>query len=319
MFWLLNGVIICTEESFIMNNKTNKIFYLLPILSGITWGTAGFFVRTLTEWGMDTITLLESRLWMAVIVLAAIIFVWDKSKFKVKLKDLWVFGAASLIGTLGLNVFYNISINTLTLSFAAVLLGLAPVFVVLMAAPFFGERITMRKGLCTIAAVLGCAMVSGIFNSGTALNWTVPGIIIGVLSGFFYALYSIFSRMAMDRGYHALTVTFYSFLILTIALAPFTDWSIIGEMFKAEPVHNTAIMFAHSLCVTILPYILYNLALNHIEAGMASVLSATEPVAAMVFGIILYHEIPSALSLFGLVVVLIALAVLSLGKDKTRN
>lgn len=299
----------------ITNKNTNKIYYLFPILSGITWGTAGFFVRTMTGWGMNTVTLLESRLWIAVIVLAVIILLWDRSKFKIKVKDLWVFGAASIIGTFGLNIFYNISINHLTLSFAAVLLGLAPVFVVLMAAPLFGERITLRKGVCTVAAVIGCALVSGILNSGTAISWSVPGIIIGVLSGFFYALYSIFSRMAMDRGYHALTVTFYSFIILTIVLAPFTDWSIMTDMFAADPLVNGSIMLAQSICVTVLPYIFYNIALNHMEAGMASVLGSAEPVAAMVFGIIIYHEIPSVISLTGLVVVLVALSVLSLSKE----
>ena len=311
-----NILIIVQEESFIMNNKkSNGIFYLFPILSGVMWGMAGFFVRTMTDWGMDTFTLLESRLWIAVIVLAVGIFLWDKSKFKIKLKDIWLFGAVSLIGSLGLNVFYNISINSLTLSFSAVLLGLSPVFVVLMAAPLFGERITVRKGVCTVAAVVGCAMVSGIFNSGNTLHWTVPGVIIGVLSGFFYALYSVFSRMAMDRGYHALTVTFYSFLILTIVLVPFTKWHIIGDMFAAAPLENGLLMLAHSACVTILPYIFYNLALNHIEAGMASVLGSAEPVAAMIFGVIIYREIPSVISIIGLVIVLVALGVLSLGKD----
>lgn len=296
--------------------KSEKLVILLPILSGVFWGTSGFFVRTMTSWGMDTVTLLESRLWIALIVLAVIIGVTDPSKFRIRLKDFWVFAAVSLIGTLGLNIFYNISINTLTLSFAAVLLGLAPVFVVLMAAPIFGERITVLKGCCTAVAVIGCAMVSGIFNVGSSVSWTPVGILIGVLSGFFYALYSIFSRIAIDKGYHALTVTFYSFLILTIVLAPFTKWHLITDAFAAAPLTNSILMVAHSLCVTILPYILYNIALNHMEAGMVSVLGSGEPVAAMVFGLIIYHEIPSVISILGLAAVIAALAVLSL---KNKN
>jgi drug/metabolite transporter (DMT)-like permease len=231
---------------------------------------------------------------------------------KIKIKDLWVFAAASLIGTLGLNICYNISINTLTLSFAAVLLGLSPVFVVLMAAPLFKEKITVRKAICTAAAVAGCVMVSGLFDSGTVITWSLPGILIGVLSGFFYALYSIFSRIAMDRGYHPLTVTFYSFLMLTVVLIPFTDWNVIGEIMTTDPLKNNTIMITHSLCVTILPYVFYNLALKYMETGMVSVLASAEPVAAMVFGAIIYSEMPSAVSLCGLILVLAALAVLSL-------
>ena len=48
---------------------------------------------------------------------------------------------------------------------------------------------------------------------------------------------------------------------------------------------------------------------------MASVLGSAEPVAAMIFGVIIYKEIPSVISIIGLVIVLVALGVLSLGKD----
>lgn len=296
-------------------SKSGKIYFLFPLLSGVSWGTSGFFVRTMTGYGMNTVTLLESRLWIALIALAIMVAVTDPSRFRIKLKDFWVFAALSLIGVLGLNIFYNISINTLTLSFAAVLLGLSPVFVVLLAAPLFGERITLKKGCCTVIAVFGCALVSGIFDSAGSLQWSGIGILIGILSGFFYALYSIFSRIASDRGYHPFTVSFYSFLILTIVLAPFTEWHIIGDMLVEAPVSNGLLMLAHSLCVTILPYILFNIGLNHLEAGIASVLGSTEPVAAMVFGIIIYHEIPSILSILGLVIVIVSLGVLSLGKQ----
>ena len=38
-----------------------KLVVLLPVLSGVLWGSAGVFVRDLTEMGMDDYTLLSSR------------------------------------------------------------------------------------------------------------------------------------------------------------------------------------------------------------------------------------------------------------------
>lgn len=298
--------------------NTKQIAFLLPVASGVLWGLAGWFVRTMTDWGMNSITLLEVRLLPGTLILAAVIFFYNRSLFRIRLKDFWIFAASSLIGALGLNICYNISINSLTLSLAAVLLGLAPVFVVLMAAPLFGERISLKKGLCTAAAFAGCILVSGVLEAGT-VTCTVPGFLIGVLSGLFYALYSIFSRLAVDRGYHALTITFYTFLVLAAVLIPFADWNVIGTAMTAEPVRNNLIILAHALCLSVLPYMFFNIALNYLETGIVSVLASVEPVAAMVFGILLYGEIPSFLSLTGLVVVLAALAVLSLSGPEAKD
>ena len=40
----------------------------------------------------------------------------------------------------------------------------------------------------------------------------------------------------------------------------------------------------HSLCTAVCPYAFYTVALDHMEAGKASILCSCEPVAAMVFG-----------------------------------
>ena len=43
-------------------------------------------------------------------------------------------------------------------------------------------------------------------------------------------------------------------------------------------------MLMHSLCTAVCPYAFYTVALDHMEAGKASILCSCEPVAAMVFG-----------------------------------
>ena len=48
----------------------------------------------------------------------------------------------------------------------------------------------------------------------------------------------------------------------------------------------------HSLCTTVCPYAFYTEALDHMEAGKASILCSCEPVAAMVFGFFFFRTIP---------------------------
>lgn len=56
-------------------------------------------------------------------------------------------------------------------------------------------------------------------------------------------------------------------------------------------------MLMHSLCTTVCPYAFYTEALDHMEAGKASILCSCEPAAAMVFGFFLFREIPAVLVL----------------------
>ena len=62
--------------------------------------------------------------------------------------------------------------------------------------------------------------------------------------------------------------------------------------------------------------VFYTVALDHMEAGKASILCFCEPVAAMVFGFFFFREIPTVLSIAGLIIVLIALAMLVLSDKK---
>lgn len=288
-----------------------KIALLFPLISGGLWGSAGIFIRKLTYFGVNSYTVISSRVLIALIILFITILILDKSLLKIKLKDICFFIASGILGMLGLNFCYNESVKHLSLSLAAVLLSLSPIFVIFLAAILFKEKITLRKIGCMILAILGCLLTSGLLENNTGVKSSVIGILIGILSAFFYALYSILSKIAMGKGYEALTITFYSLLTIGIVLLPFTDWSILKDFVVSSPVNHSIFMLLHSLFTSVLPYVLYTLSLSYIEAGKTSILAAGgEPIAAMLFGILFFSEIPTILSIIGLILTIIALSLL---------
>ena len=292
---------------------------ILPVLSGILWGSSGIFVRNLSAFGMDGATVLASRALGAVIVMGLFLLVTDREKLRCKPKDLWVLIGGGLLGMLGLNLCYNAAINQLTLSLAAVLLSTSPVFVMFLAAIIFREKITARKIVCMLMAIVGCMFASGVLELSSGATFSAGGIAIGVLAAAFYALYSIFSRLAMDRGYHTFTIIFYNLLAVTIVLIPFAKWNILGAYMTEVPAGNSLFLLLHSVCTSVLPYVLYTVALNYVETGKASILAAGgEPIAAVVFGLLFYHEMPTVLTLLGLVITIVALALLVTPAKKER-
>ena len=297
------------------------LIVLLPVLSGALWGSSGVFVRKLDEFGFDNCTILFVRIAVAVLLLFFGILITDRSMLRIKLRDAWLFVICSLFGVLGVSLCYNQAMLGLSMSLAAVLLSMAPVFVMIMATFILREKVTVRKAVCAVMAVFGCVLVSGVLESGHGLRVSSFGVVMGIISAFFYGLYSIISKVMAERRYNVFTITFYSMLIGSTALLPFIDWGMIGRFEAAAPFGSTVFLLMNSIFSSILPYILYTVSLSHMDAGKASILgSGAEPSSAMLFGLLLFSETPTILSLCGLAVTVLALGLLCApGKSAARG
>lgn len=290
-----------------------KIVPIFPILAGILWGGTGIFIRKSTELSMNNITIVSSKAVTASVIMFVSIFLYNKSLIKIHLKDIFIFISAALIGMLGVNIFFNESVSFLSLSLAAVLLSLSPIFVLLLSYFLYKEKITLKKLISIILAFVGCILVSNILKSEIKISlW---GIISGLLAAFSYALYSIISKKAMLKGYHSLTITLYAFIFIAIITAPLADWNLIIDLIKKD---NNIFIFIilHSLLVLILPYVFYTVSLNYMDTGKASILASCEPIAASVFGIIFFNEIPNIFSVVGIILTITALTLLSINTNK---
>ncbi len=206
---------------------------------------------------------------------------------------------------------------TLTsLAVAGVLLYTAPVFVMLLSAVLFREQITGRKAAALGMAVAGCALVSGI---GTAGALSPTGLLLGLGSGFFYALYSIFGRYAIRRGYDSWTITFYTFLFCAGGGVLMCDWSLVGRAVSAEGGPFFLWVAAMGLVTAFAAYLLYTWGLERIESSRAAILASVEPVVAALVGVFWFHETVSLPALAGIVLVLGAIVVLSGGKTVNNS
>lgn len=287
-----------------------KLMILMPLFAGALWGIVAIFVRRLTAFGMDNWTILFTRVAIASLLLGIFLIIKDRNLLKIQIRDIWLFAGSGIIAMLGLNYCYTEAIKTLSVSFAAVLLSLSPVFVMIFASILFHEKITSLKVICTFFAMAGCFLISGILESGS-VSVSAYGIFIGLMAAVFYALYSIFSKISMQRGYNVFTITFYSMILMAVVLLPFTDWSMTISFIAESPVKNLIFMILHSLCTNVLPYVCFTWSLNYVDAGKAAILAAGgEPTAAMIFGIIFFKEIPSMIGIIGLIITVAAISVL---------
>ena len=216
---------------------------------------------------MSNITILGTRLGGAAIMMLIIILLTDRSQLKIDPKDLPLFILIGFCGSVALNYCYNVAIEQLTLSLAAVLLDMCPIYTIIIAFFIFQEKITKRKLLCLIMAFAGCILVSGIGLTEGELKITAVGLAFGLGSGIFYALYGLISKKATNKGYSSSTLTFYSLFISAIICIIPTDWNNAAEVFTSDNGKGAAIMFFNSLCCSLLPYLFFAIALTYMDAG----------------------------------------------------
>ena len=293
-----------------------KIYLILPILAGILFGSSGIFVRTLTQNGIDSTTLLFLRFSIAIIPILIAILTTDRGLFKISLKDIPLFLVCSAC-IVGLNLCYNESMNTVPLSLAAVLLSLAPIYVLIIAYFLFGEKITSKKVICMILAISGCILMTGILESDMG-NIPLFGITSGIGAGLFWAVYLMASKKSIENGNHTFTILFYSIIFISIALIPFTDFGDISNFISINPLLTVIFLILHSTFSFAMPYILSTVSLNHMDSGTSSILlSGAEPFAALLFGFLIYCEIPTVMMFCGFILTVAAMTMLSRSDSAT--
>ena len=287
-----------------------KLYLILPIIAGVMFGSSGIFVRTLTYNGFNQTTLLFVRFSIAIIPLIIAIFLTDKKLFKISLKDIPLFVVCATC-IVGLNLCYNEAMNTIPLSIAAVLLSTAPIFVLIFAYILFKEKIKRKKILCVLLAIFGCLLMTGVFED-RCVDISVSGIIFAIGAALFWAIYLIASKKSIERQNHTFTILFYAIIFISIALVPFTDFNQINHFVLINPTLTILFLILHSTCSFALPYILSTLSLNYMESGVSSILlSGAEPLAALLFGFLIYLEVPSILMFVGLIVTIFSMMLLT--------
>lgn len=284
---------------------------IFVIIAGVLWGAMGIFVRGLASCGLSSIEICSIRMITASLLMIIYFLLFNRGALRLKLKDIWCFIGTGVFSLTFFGYCYFTTIQMTSMSVAAVLLYTSPVFVLLLSAILFKEKITKRKLICVIIAIIGCAFVSGIIGGASGAGLSMAGILFGLGSGLGYGLYSIFGRYAINRGYGALTITFYSFLFSAIALLFLANpIQIIKKIGTGDVNINIYYVIGTAIVVTILPYIFYTLGLTKIENSKAAVLACIEPIMATVFGFLVFHEVLNLGEIIGVVLVILAIILL---------
>ena len=277
--------------------------------AGTLWGLMGIFVRKLSTYGFSSLQIACLRILFGAALFLVITGCYRRELLKIKLRDVGLFLGMGLLSLLLFTVCYFTTINLASLSVAAILLYTSPIWVMLLSAICFREKITGRKLLCAAMAFGGCVLVSGM---GSASGLSPAVIVTGLLSAVGYGLYSIFGTFAL-RKYQPITVTTYAFVFGALGAAVLCKPSeIISVIASAPNPGGLVLLLAVTAFVTaVLPYLLYTVGLNHMRASAAAIMASIEPVVATAAGALVFGEGLTLSAVAGIALVLGAIVVLN--------
>jgi drug/metabolite transporter (DMT)-like permease len=278
--------------------------YACILGAAFLWGIIGIWNRKLMEVGVSPTSIVVIRNIGSMLLLSAIFAVKDRTMFRVKREHLKYFFGTGVVSVVLFTLCYFSCQKVCSLAMASIFLYTAPSFVVIMAAILWKEPVTKKKVAALVLTLVGCALVCGIFAGELAV--TAAGILFGLGAGFFYALYSIFSRYAL-KHYSALKCTLWMFIFAGIASIFLIRPTELAVLLNPREGLIALILVAAS---TVSPFLLYTMGLAHVESGKASIIASFEPVVAALAGVLIFGEAMSVSTVAGILCILAGVCIL---------
>jgi len=173
----------------------------------------------------------------------------------------------------------------------------APIFVVIIMAVFYKEKINNKQILCIIAAFIGIIFISGIFDS--------QGIDLYCLVCGFLAAGGFVGLVLLNRKFDQIKDLDKTIIQLAFSALTVLPYVVINKGFPSS-LDSTSLIILIILGVvhTGIAYIFYFSSIDTLPVQSVAVLGYVEPALSVIIGILLLKEPASMYSIIGAILIL---------------
>jgi drug/metabolite transporter (DMT)-like permease len=201
-----------------------------------------------------------------------------------------------LLGLLGFT-FYNLALNigeqSIPAGPAALLIQTVPIWTVLFATLFLGERLRPWGWLGIAISFSGALVIALSKGQGFQMTWGAALILMAAISSSFYNII----QKRMLRRYRPVEITTYAIWAGTLLLLPFS-FGLINAV-QTAPLSSTLAVIYLGIAPAALGYATWAYVLSRLPAGRASSLLYGVPVMAFLIAWAWLGETPNAIDLLG--------------------
>ncbi|MBN1564425.1 MAG: DMT family transporter [Anaerolineae bacterium] len=297
--------------------------YMIALISSVILSTTAIFIRYLVDtYAMPSFVLAFWRDLLVMLTLLIVLSVRRRDLLRVDvvhLRYLFLYGGVLAI----FNALWTISVALNGAAVSTVLVYSSAAFTAILGWWLLNEVLDWTRFLAIALSFGGCILVAAALDAA-AWRANFVGIVVGIVSGLSYAVYSLMGRSAAQRGLNPWTTLLYIFAFAAIFLLIFnflplgqpagtqvrTQISSPDVFWLGASIKGWLVLFLLAAGPTLTGYGLYNVSLTYLPSGVANLIVSLEPAFTALIAYAVFNERLSGEQLLGCVMILAGVIVL---------
>ena len=273
--------------------------YTVAFISAVILSTTAIFIRFLTQdYHLPALVLAFWREVIVALTMLVALVLLKPALLRVErrqLRFLVLYGLALAI----FNSLWTLSVSLNGAAVSTVLAYCSTGFTALLGWWLLKESLGWAKLLAVALCLGGCVLISGALDPA-AWRVNLLGIITGILSGLFYAIYSLMGRSASQRGLNPWTTLLYTFGFAAVFMLGF---NLLGQGFLPGAITRPAdflwlgnswagwgLLVLLAMGPPLAGYGMYNVSLTLLPSSVANLIVSLEPAFTAVTAYFLLGE-----------------------------
>lgn len=216
-------------------------------------------------------------------------------------------------------LLWNQSVLYIGSGMASVLANLEVVFMILIGAIFFKERLKARFFLLLMVLLVGVYLLALPQLSGLQADSRL-GILFAVTASFVYSIYLLLLKVVSDQGNRPAVSAVSLLSVICLLSAAFLGIFMVflpGTSFKLVDFQSVACVTLNGVLGQVIAWLLITKALKNISLSLSGLLMLAQPALCFIFDCMFLGRNTKILQIIGCIIVLIAIyGTLNLEKDK---
>ena len=171
-----------------------------------------------------------------------------------------------------------------TVATATLCYYMAPVIVIIFSPLVLREKLTLKKAICAVSAILGMTVISGIFGNATS---DIRGVFFGLGAAALYASVIFLNKFIKGIGDYEKTL-----IQLGTAAISILPYILLTENVSkmSFDIKSTVLLTIVGILHTGIAYTLYFGSISRLKAQTAAIFSYIDPVVAVILSAIIFKS-----------------------------
>jgi drug/metabolite transporter (DMT)-like permease len=297
--------------------------YAIALTATILWSTTGVLISYLSRhYQLPSLVLAFWRDLFVSLGMIAGLLVLSRARFQLR-RSQWGFMVLYGLTLAVFNSMWTFSVQYNGAAVATVLAFSSPAMTAILSRIVFKEQFSRVKIISILLSLAGTVMVSGAI-SPSAWQLNPAGIVFGLLTGLFFAMYNLEGKHASDQSIDSWTALLYSFsaaavflLLFNVGVNLFAGRNVLADlMWLGDSASGWGLLFFLGIAPTLGGFGLYTLSLRYLSPTVTNLIATFEPALTAVWAYLLLGELLTGAQLVGSLVLFAGIILLRVGEGR---